>query len=416
MFLFKMTKKDTYYLPHFDSNKVVTGTYDCRADKRLVVNVRDITTKKSIQQLYSRYIAEQCLGRYLSSEEEIDHIDRDKFNDSYSNLRIVSKSQNVIDDQKRIANPEVQIQCMECGIFLIRKIRDINDNIERGKVGPFCRPCGGKYGTDVQKGIQKSYPLRDKIKQEYIYNDKVIDNPIPFNEKFFSDLENAFKSSSTKVVKIKIVKEKQIKIPKVKKIKVKKERIFTKYDYWDPQYFGRSLYIKLNRKFIIIVNKDKSSDKRHVTYARFLMENFYQRRLDPNKETVDHIDNDCSNDELSNLKLMTRAENAAKEQEYRKECGLPMILPKKTLKFKPNYNSNCFEKGLVMNNQKKHLDLNVELSLGLSEIKKAQEILSNLIDTMEQNNPLIGKLNAIASQLGKANYRIDKAKDIHNDK
>lgn len=66
-----MTKKDTYYLPHFDSNKVVTGTYDCRADKRLVVNVRDITTKKSIQQLYSRYIAEQCLGRYLSSEEEM---------------------------------------------------------------------------------------------------------------------------------------------------------------------------------------------------------------------------------------------------------------------------------------------------------------------------------------------------------
>lgn len=48
-------------------------------------------------------------------------------------------------------------------------------------------------------------------------------------------------------------------------------------------------------------------------YSRYLMEQKLGRRLDPNDETVDHIDGDNTNDDLDNLQLLTRADNAKKD-------------------------------------------------------------------------------------------------------
>ena len=43
---------------------------------------------------YARYLLSVKLGRYLTKDEEVDHIDGDKTNDSISNLQILGKKQN----------------------------------------------------------------------------------------------------------------------------------------------------------------------------------------------------------------------------------------------------------------------------------------------------------------------------------
>jgi len=59
-----------------------------------------------------------------------------------------------------------------------------------------------------------------------------------------------------------------------------------------------------------IVEIDDNGKRRTVSYPKWLMENHLGRRLLDN-ETVDHIDNDYSNNELSNLQILDRSVHAA---------------------------------------------------------------------------------------------------------
>lgn len=63
---------------------------------------------------------------------------------------------------------------------------------------------------------------------------------------------------------------------------------------------------KDNRLMLVIVDNGKMTS---VSYPKYLMETFLGRKLLPD-ETVDHIDNDPLNNDLSNLRIVTRAENA----------------------------------------------------------------------------------------------------------
>lgn len=65
---------------------------------------------------------------------------------------------------------------------------------------------------------------------------------------------------------------------------------------------------------------------------------------------------------------------------------------------------------------KKHFNLTAELDLGFSELERAQKILSDLLSKVEKNFSFIKELEEIKNRLEQANYRIDKAIDIHNHK
>lgn len=62
------------------------------------------------------------------------------------------------------------------------------------------------------------------------------------------------------------------------------------------------------RAYVVLTDESKRTT---MLYSRYLMQQKIGRKLDYD-ETVDHIDNDFTNDDISNLEIKTRAKNAAK--------------------------------------------------------------------------------------------------------
>lgn len=63
------------------------------------------------------------------------------------------------------------------------------------------------------------------------------------------------------------------------------------------------------RQIVILI--EHNGKRRTVSYPKWLMECQLGRKLDPNLETVDHIDSDIDNNDLSNLRLVPREEHSA---------------------------------------------------------------------------------------------------------
>ncbi len=65
------------------------------------------------------------------------------------------------------------------------------------------------------------------------------------------------------------------------------------------------------RQIVIVVNN--RGRRRTVSYPKWLMEQHLGRKLDPDKETVDHIDSNFDNNNLDNLRIMPRKEHSAED-------------------------------------------------------------------------------------------------------
>ena len=65
---------------------------------------------------------------------------------------------------------------------------------------------------------------------------------------------------------------------------------------------------KDNRQHVVIVYSDLS--KRTVSYPKYLIEQKLGRELNPKLETIDHIDGNPLNNDLSNLQVISLAEHA----------------------------------------------------------------------------------------------------------
>lgn len=65
------------------------------------------------------------------------------------------------------------------------------------------------------------------------------------------------------------------------------------------------------RQLVIVV--DNNSVRRTISYPKWLLEMQLGRPLDPDLETVQHLDGDHSNNDDDNLKLMPREEHSAQD-------------------------------------------------------------------------------------------------------
>jgi hypothetical protein len=149
----------------------VYGPYT-RKDGRKHVIVYEFGQKRQTIS-YSKWLMEQHLGRELTPDETVDHINRDKTDDRIENLRVIKRPQHSYEDTRRVKL--VEITCMWCGRKALKAPHDLRGNSKQGKAGPFCgKSCGAKYGREVQLKRIKPFPSQPTVKSEYYYLEKKI--------------------------------------------------------------------------------------------------------------------------------------------------------------------------------------------------------------------------------------------------
>lgn len=120
--------------PYIHSTGILKG-------RRYVNIIYDDGSKTSM--LYSRYLMEQHLGRELTFDETVDHIDEDKTNDDLSNLQVLSRSDNIV---KSKVTEWFHFDCPVCGSPTKKLARQVRHNKKQGKAGPFCgKVCARRY-------------------------------------------------------------------------------------------------------------------------------------------------------------------------------------------------------------------------------------------------------------------------------
>jgi hypothetical protein len=65
------------------------------------------------------------------------------------------------------------------------------------------------------------------------------------------------------------------------------------------------------RQIVIVV--ENNGKRRTVSYPKWLLEMQLGRSLDPNMETVDHIDSNFDNNNLDNLRILPRSEHSTED-------------------------------------------------------------------------------------------------------
>lgn len=84
----KLDKLEYPFSDFYDSGYV----YISNEGRRIITFIKD---KKSVAGMaYARYLMSVKLGRFLSKDETVDHIDENKLNDKIENLQILSREEN----------------------------------------------------------------------------------------------------------------------------------------------------------------------------------------------------------------------------------------------------------------------------------------------------------------------------------
>lgn len=122
----------------------VYGPYERKDGRRHVILYENgVRTTQS----YPRYLMEQHLGRKLTENEEVDHINEDVGDDRIENLQLLSKFDNL--QKSRFRLHQAQLRVFICPIcdreFELTERQYKGNQIHQNKPGPYCsRSCAGK--------------------------------------------------------------------------------------------------------------------------------------------------------------------------------------------------------------------------------------------------------------------------------
>jgi hypothetical protein len=113
-----------------------------REGRQILVLFNDKNIRTTTQ--YARYLLGVKLGRFLTKNETVDHIDNDKTNNSIDNLQILTISENIRKSNK-LSN--VTLVCPICKTTFIRTHSQLRGRRNRANNNLICcsRSCGGKW-------------------------------------------------------------------------------------------------------------------------------------------------------------------------------------------------------------------------------------------------------------------------------
>lgn len=97
-------------------------------------------------------------------------------------------------------------------------------------------------------------------------------------------------------------------------------------------------YLRKDKRQMVVFKKDGKITS--MSYPKFIVETYIGRKLDPNKETIDHIDKNPLNNSMNNLRIIERSQHAL-EDCIKIECSEQMtcilcgqVVPKERLKWR----------------------------------------------------------------------------------
>ena len=125
----------------------VYGPYTRKDGRKHVIIIDDDNNQTTVS--YPKYLMQEHLGRQLTKEETVDHIDGDFTNDSIDNLQILSRKDNArkqFEDFPELKAKQYIFECPVCKKEAVIPYRRYKDNqLRQGKAGPYCsRSCAGK--------------------------------------------------------------------------------------------------------------------------------------------------------------------------------------------------------------------------------------------------------------------------------
>lgn len=129
--------------------KTVYGPYQRESDKRNIIVLYD-GEKRTARQL-ARVLLEVKLGRFLTKDETVDHINEDFLDDRLSNLRVLSREENARRSVRKAVKKDAN--CVLCG-KKFQMSREQFSKRSKNRPGPFCSPqCRGKANFS---GVRKT--------------------------------------------------------------------------------------------------------------------------------------------------------------------------------------------------------------------------------------------------------------------
>lgn len=152
----KVIKINGPYLRH-KSLSNITNT------RRIIILTYEDGTKST--KSYARHLMEEKLGRSLTKEETVDHIDGNSLNDSENNLRILSRRDNILEHLNQVPSNRRKwylFNCPVCQKETKKKYNEVKWNWKKGSDGPFCsKICSGIFNNGGWDEVKN----REKIKE-----------------------------------------------------------------------------------------------------------------------------------------------------------------------------------------------------------------------------------------------------------
>lgn len=152
---------------------------------------------------------------------------------------------------------------------------------------------------------------------------------------------------------------------------------------------------KDNRQHIVLIHHNcegKIDSRKTVSYPKYIVERYINRYLNPD-ETIDHIDGNFSNNDISNLRIVSREEHCRSHTLSRKEVVKNCVICGITFKTLDNNRITCGSKKCIgkcahINGYNKGNTFSREMNILISNRSLIEEIQS--VEGANSGKPLVG--------------------------